>query len=99
MEPTKPTRRPKAAPKPKRTSKPKAEHLQPNVEHEDVKELTMRDRQYLRNQLSNKYHKKEKVGTPTLGRSTGYVSEIGLGTLRSITAYDNSDLSTGPEST
>jgi len=52
----------------------------------------MKDRRYLNNQ-TNKYKRQPKVGTPTLGRSTAYVTEVGLGNLHSSTAYDNTDLS------
>lgn len=73
----------------------RAENLQPTDLTEDVKELPMKSQQYLGNQLPpNKYAKKPKVGTPTLGREAGYVTEVGLGNLRTVTAYDNSDLST-----
>jgi len=69
----------------------KAERLQPQELPEEVKELSVEDRQYLANQ-GNKYAPKPKAGTPTLGRSTGYVTKPGLGTLQVSTAYDNSDL-------
>ena len=39
----------------------------------------------------NKYEQKDKVGTPTLGRSKNYVSKVGLGNLRTIT-YGNTDV-------
>ena len=32
----------------------------------------------------NKYKPKEKIGTPTLGRSPNYVSKVGLGGLKVI---------------
>ena len=87
-----PSKRAKAV---KPNSVEKAENLQPTDVTEDVKELPIKSQQYLANQLpSNKYAKKPKVGTPTLGREAGYVSEVGLGNLRTVTAYDNSDLST-----
>ena len=58
-------------------------------------DLSIRDRRYLANQLEPRsYMRQPKVGTPTLGRSTGYVSEVGLGNLEVTTAYDNADLST-----
>lgn len=93
MQDNKPTRPPKRRRKPELNQVEKAEHLQPSVEPENVKELSVRDRRYLANS-GNKYAKKPKAGTPTLGRSTGYVTEVGLGTLKTTTAYDNSDLST-----
>ena len=34
----------------------------------------------------NKYAPKEKVGTPTLGRSTNYVTSVGLGKLEVVSA-------------
>ena len=34
----------------------------------------------------NKYAPKEKIGTPTLGRSTNYVSTVGLGKLEVVHA-------------
>ena len=97
-QPAKPTRRPRPSRKPKLNSVEKAEHLQPVEQTEDVKVLDMASRKYLQNQApENKYQKKPKVGTPTLGRSPGYVGEIGLGNLRTITAYDHSDIPTGPD--
>ena len=73
---------PEEAPKPKRRRKrnhePKAEGLGETTP-------SMRG--------AGKYAKKPKVGTPTLGRSTGYVTEVGLGNLETTTAYDNADLS------
>jgi hypothetical protein len=89
-KPTKPSRGNAKRPRPNPVEK--AEHLQPIVEEAPVKELSMRDRRYLRNQ-SDKYLKQPKVGAPTLGRETGYVTEVGLGNLETQTAYDNSDLS------
>ena len=97
-QPNKPTRRPRPSRKPKPNPVPKAEHLQPQEQNEDVKVLDMNSRKYLHNQLpENKYKQKPKVGTPTLGRSVGYVGEVGLGNLRTITAYDHSDIPTGPD--
>jgi len=89
----KPTRPPRSRAK-KAPPKPveRAENLQSNVDDDTLKGLSMRDRRYLRNQ-TNRYQKKAKVGTPTLGRETGYVTEVGLGNLETLTAYDNSDLS------
>jgi len=72
----------------------KAENLQNNEFTEEVKELPLKSQHYLKDQLPKNYLKKAKVGTPTLGRETGYVTEVGLGNLRTVTAYDNSDLST-----
>jgi hypothetical protein len=63
------------------------------LEDPKVKDLSVKDRRYLSNQ-TNKYQRKPKVGTPTLGRETAYVTEVGLGNLRSETAYDNTDVST-----
>ena len=40
----------------------------------------------------NKYAPKEKVGTPTLGRSTNYVSSVGLGKLEVKTANGYTDV-------
>jgi hypothetical protein len=42
----------------------------------------------------NKYAPKEKIGKPTLGRSTNYVETVGLGKLKVIhaTSNDNSDV-------
>ena len=34
---------------------------------------------------TNKYAPKEKIGTPTLGRSPNYVETVGLGKLKDIT--------------
>ena len=93
MQETKPTRKQRARKQPQPKPVEKAEHLQPSVEPEEVKELSVRDRRYLANN-GNRYSKKPKAGTPTLGRATGYVTEVGLGTVQTTTAYDNSDLST-----
>lgn len=40
---------------------------------------------------TNKYAPKEKIGTPTLGRSPNYVTRVGLGNLKTIT-YGNPDV-------
>lgn len=40
----------------------------------------------------NKYDPKAKIGTPTLGRSTNYVTKVGLGNLTVTTAHGNSDV-------
>jgi len=40
----------------------------------------------------NKYAPKPKVGTPTLGRSPNYVTKVGLGNLKVITANGNTDV-------
>jgi len=40
---------------------------------------------------TNKYAPKEKIGTPTLGRSENYVTRVGLGNLKTIT-YGNPDV-------
>ena len=69
----------------------KAEHLQPKEPPTEVKNLSVDDRRYLANQ-GEKYAPKPKVGTPTLGRSAGYVTKPGLGNLNVSTAYDHSDL-------
>ena len=72
----------------------KAEHLQPKeLVSPPEADLTIDDKIYLSNQ-GNKYAPKPKVGTPTLGRETGYVTKPGLGTLQVTTAYDNADVST-----
>ena len=39
-----------------------------------------------------KYEKKEKVGTPKLGRSPNYVTSVGLGKLKVTTAHGNIDV-------
>jgi hypothetical protein len=36
--------------------------------------------------------KKDKIGTPTLGRSTNYVSRVGLGNLEVVSASGYEDL-------
>lgn len=72
----------------------KAEHLQPReLVVPPEANLSIDDKMYLSNQ-GQKYAPKPKVGTPTLGRETGYVTKPGLGTLQVTTAYDNSDVST-----
>ena len=40
----------------------------------------------------NKYAPKPKVGTPTLGRHPNYVTKVGLGKLKAITAHGNTDV-------
>jgi len=40
----------------------------------------------------NKYEPKDKIGTPTLGRSPNYVTKVGLGNLKVTTAHGNSDV-------
>ena len=94
MEDTTPTRRPKKSRKPVPNPVQKAEHLQSAELPEEQKELSIRDRQYLNNQGAGRYQRKSKAGTPTLGRSTAYVTEPGLGYLTTTTAYDDADVST-----
>ena len=94
MEETTPTRRPKKGRRPVPKPVEKAEHLQPAELPEEQKELSIRDRQYLSNQGAGKYSRKPRAGTPTLGRSTAYVTEPGLGYLTTTTAYDDADVST-----
>jgi hypothetical protein len=67
------------SPKPKRrrSSKPKAEDLQgPGIAGNPEK---------YKEAHANKYAPKEKIGTPTLGRSTNFVTTVGLGNLKVIT--------------
>lgn len=67
------------SPKPKRrrSSKPKTEDLQgPGIAGNPEK---------YRQAHENKYAPKEKIGTPTLGRSTNFVTTVGLGNLKVIT--------------
>ncbi len=97
MTNNKPTRPPsskaKRAPKPQPVAK--APHLEPEELVEDLRDLPVRSKLYLKDQLPpDRYQKKAKVGTPTLGRETGYVTEVGLGNLTSLTAYDNTDIPT-----
>lgn len=40
----------------------------------------------------NKYKQKAKIGTPTLGRSPNYVTKVGLGNLKVITAHGDVDV-------
>ena len=40
----------------------------------------------------NKYEPKQKVGTPTLGRSPNYVTKVGLGNLTTVTIHGNTDV-------
>jgi hypothetical protein len=40
----------------------------------------------------NKYAPKEKIGTPTLGRSVNYVTTVGLGTLKVDSANGYTDV-------
>lgn len=97
MTNNKPTRPPssKAKRAPKTQPVQKAEHLTPDELVEDLRDLPVKSKMYLKDQLpADRYQKKNKVGTPTLGREPGYVTEVGLGNLKSITAYDNSDLPT-----
>lgn len=67
------------SPKPKRrrSSKPKAEDLQgPGIAGNPEK---------YKEAHANKYAPKEKIGTPTLGRSPNFVTTVGLGNLKVIT--------------
>ena len=67
------------SPKPKRrrSSKPKAEDLQgPGIAGNPEKYKQAHE---------NKYAPKQKIGTPTLGRSTNFVTTVGLGNLKVIT--------------
>lgn len=40
----------------------------------------------------NKYAPKQKIGTPTVGRSANYVETVGLGDLKVINAHGYSDV-------
>lgn len=40
----------------------------------------------------DKYKPKAKIGTPTLGRSPNYVTKVGLGNLKVITAHGDTDV-------
>ena len=61
---------------------PKREKL-PNIGPAAIAE-----REAAKAEQENKYAPKEKVGTPTLGRSENYVIKVGLGNLRTITYGD-----------
>ena len=68
----------------------RAEHLQPLEANPEVTDpLSLKDRLYFHNQQQSKYTRRKKIGAPTLGRSTEYVSDVGLGNLEVTTAYDN----------
>ena len=66
-------------PQKKRTSRRK------KVDQEEVK-VEVVDAPPLTEEQANKYAKKKKVATPTLGRSPNYVEKVGLGKLKVITA-------------
>ena len=78
MEEVRPEETPKPKPKRRRSSKPKAENIQgPGIAGNPEKYKEARE---------NKYAPKEKIGTPTLGRSPNFVTKVGLGNLKVITA-------------
>ena len=64
---------------------PKRRSRRKKVEQEEVA-IEVIDAPPLTEEQANKYAKKKKVGTPTLGRSPNYVEKVGLGNLKVITA-------------
>ena len=72
----------------KKPSAPEAERTVKEVEHPPTEKPILK----VEEPKPNKYEPKKKVGTPTLGRSTNYVTKVGLGKLKVITAngYTNS---------
>ena len=74
MEEVRPEETPKPKPKRRRSSKPKAENIQgPGIAGNPEKYKEARE---------NKYAPKEKIGTPTIGRSEQFVTRVGLGGLK-----------------
>ena len=64
-------------PKRRRSSKPKAEDIKgPGIAGNPEK---------YKEAHAQKYAPKEKIGTPTLGRSPNFVTKVGLGNLKVIT--------------
>ena len=73
---------------PRKASKPEPEREVKTVEQppNEKGELTVET------PVVPKYEKKEKVGTPKLGRSPNYVTSVGLGKLKVTTAHGNTDV-------
>ena len=77
---TRKPRRKKAEPEPTRTVK--------EVEHPPTEKPVLK----VETPEPQKYAKRAKVGTPTLGRSSNYVETVGLGKLKVITANGTTDV-------
>ncbi len=72
------------------TTPPKTRRRKHNHEPVAEVELVIEDAQEVK--PSNKYGKKNRVGTPTLGRSPNYVKSVGLGNLKVETANGYTDV-------
>jgi len=77
---TRKTRRKKAEPEAPRTVK--------EVEHQPTDKPVLK----VETPEPQKYEKRAKVGTPTLGRSQNYVETVGLGKLKVITVNGTTDV-------
>ena len=73
------------APQVEESSKPKRRRKR-NHEPQAVKTLEAEPIRETTPVRSNRYLKKDKIGTPTLGRSPNYVTRVGLGNLKVIHA-------------
>ena len=74
---------------PNKKPAPKARQRKPMPKREKLPNVgPLADQQDVK---PNKYAPKEKIGTPTLGRSDNYVTKVGLGNLKTIT-YGNTDV-------
>ncbi len=78
---------------PSRSSRRKPTQMEPlrsvkEVEHPPTEKPVLK----VETPEPNKYEPKKKIGTPTLGRSPNYVTKVGLGNLKVITANGNSDV-------
>ena len=79
------------APKPrrrKRNHSPEAKRTSKEVEHPPTEKPML----VVETPEPNKYAPKQKVGTPTLGRSPNYVTKVGLGKLTTVTVHGNIDV-------
>ena len=79
------------APKPrrrKRNHSPEAKRISKEVEHPPTEKPVL----VVETPEPNKYAPKQKVGTPTLGRSPNYVTKVGLGKLTTVTVHGNIDV-------
>ena len=69
-----PSRKPRSRPKP---SKPDPKRTSKQMEHPPTEKPVL----VIETPEPNKYAPKEKIGTPTLGKSANYVTTVGLGNL------------------
>ena len=72
----------------RKPTKPEAPRTSEVVEHPPTEKPVLK----VETPEPNKYAPKEKVGTPTLGRSPNYVKTVGLGKLQVETANGYTDV-------